>query len=140
MHFSSTTWTAVSIALGVAIGLGTTYGATRWLTQLPVDYFMHAPKRRSPIWRVVKRVLGVLLLIGGVLMLVLPGPGIIGIALGLVLIDLPIFHRWSRAAMRQPKVRAKLDSMRAGRGRDPLRFPEDEPKVDDSPHAVARAA
>ena len=69
------------------------------VARLPVDHFIVSCRRMSP-WRscrpvrntllaVLRNLLGTALVIGGVMMLVLPGQGILTIVIGLLMIDLP---------------------------------------------------
>jgi len=69
------------------------------LISLPEDYF-HNPHHRPlesflhrPVWRgsllVLKNALGILLLMAGIGMLVLPGQGVLTILVALILIDFP---------------------------------------------------
>lgn len=74
-----------------------------WLvSRLPVDYFSRdehptAWANRHPLVRVLllvaKNLVGLLLVVLGVLMLVLPGQGILTIVAGIALIDFPGRHR-----------------------------------------------
>ena len=61
------------------------------LTRLPVDYLTREVTRArlSPVLFVLKNALGLLVVLVGVLMLVLPGQGILTIVLGLGLVDFP---------------------------------------------------
>lgn len=66
---------------------------------IPVDYFDSSKRGLSPfktsnpiIWLILfitKNVMGYLLIIGGILMLVLPGQGLLTILLGLIFSDYP---------------------------------------------------
>ena len=66
---------------------------------IPVDYFDSSKRELSPfktsnpiIWLILfitKNVMGYLLIIGGILMLVLPGQGLLTILLGLIFSDYP---------------------------------------------------
>jgi hypothetical protein len=67
------------------------------IIRLPVDYFKSLPIRewptRHPVVHigivVLKNVIGLVLLLSGVAMLVLPGQGLLTILIGIVLIDFP---------------------------------------------------
>ena len=69
------------------------------IKMIPVDYFDSSKRELSPfktsnpiIWLILfitKNVMGYLLIIGGILMLVLPGQGLLTIFLGLIFSDYP---------------------------------------------------
>jgi hypothetical protein len=95
------------------------------LARLPKDYFLRDPGRSSmplPL-RVLKNVLGVLLVLVGVLMLVLPGQGIITIALGLGLVDFPGRRRLELGVIGRPAVIRSVNALRHKLGREPLELP-----------------
>lgn len=97
------------------------------------DYFM--PERdldrsfaqRHPVLRLVglvlKNALGLLLLLSGVAMLVLPGQGILTILMGLMLTDLPGKKRMELWLVRRPPVLKALNWMRSRRGKPPFMLP-----------------
>ena len=99
---------------------------------LPEDYFVRdrrkgtAPSRRHPLaWfalAAMKNVLGVLFVLAGLAMLVLPGQGLLTIAVGLTLMNFPGKYRLERRFVRQSVVRKALDRIRARAGKPPLRL------------------
>ncbi len=100
---------------------------------LPEDYFVRdrrKPVRRGSVhplaWRVlpvVKNVFGVIFILAGVAMLVLPGQGMLTILLGLGLTNFPGKFRLERRIVGQPVVRAGLNQIRRKAGRPPFRWP-----------------
>lgn len=103
------------------------------LVRLPPDYLARARRRagakpaargRAAHLAVVigRNLLGALLVLAGVLMLVLPGQGIIAIVLGLLLIDVPGKHRLIRWLMSRPGVLKGVNWLRRRAGRPPLRL------------------
>lgn len=105
------------------------------VVRLPADYFAHSGRHRrswlplSPLLRIVlfigKNLLGVLLLIAGIFMLVLPGQGILTILIGLTLLDFPgkfSFERW--LVTRKP-VLDSVNWLRGRAGRQPLILSQD---------------
>jgi hypothetical protein len=66
---------------------------------IPVDYFDSTKRELSPfktsnsimwlIFFIIKNIMGYLLILGGILMLVLPGQGLLTILLGLIFSDYP---------------------------------------------------
>ena len=101
------------------------------VVRLPCDYFTNqaAPRfaKRRPIVRVLlivsKNLLGTVLLGGGILMLFLPGQGILAILIGLALLDIPGAQRIKMRLLGQPKVIAALNKLRRMARRDPLQTP-----------------
>jgi hypothetical protein len=120
---------AAAVAMGVVTGV-----AVVWtLVELPRDYF--AAKRRRPLgsWDeypalryallVGKNLLGAVLLVAGLVMLVVPGQGLLTIAVGLVLTDFPGKFRVERRIVGQPSVWRSINWLRRRAGREPLARP-----------------
>jgi len=101
-----------------------------WLvSRLPEDYFQRPPARtriRHPVLRLLlfglRNGVGVLLVVGGLAMLVLPGQGILTLVIGLSLIDFPGRTRLIRRLVSHRRVRQGLNWIRARAGKAPLRF------------------
>ncbi|MDB2481319.1 hypothetical protein N9X17_08525 [Porticoccaceae bacterium] len=102
-----------------------------WLVaQIPDDYFV--PKKRRPTqWKarqplvrlmvlVGKNCLGYVLLVGGMLMLFLPGQGLLTMVTGLLLIDYPGKFRLERRLVNTPAVCKSLNWLRAKANKPPL--------------------
>lgn len=100
------------------------------LVHLPRDYFLYPDRyqsgwaRQRPVLRVLLRVfsnaLGAVFLSAGLLMLFLPGQGILTIVVGLMMIDFPAKNRLVRHVVRRPKLRSSIDAIRKRAGRQPL--------------------
>lgn len=114
--------------------------ALPWLlTRLPADYFIETDRRGHPVWprqralywtwRLLKNLLGGVLLLAGFVMLFIPGQGILTILAGLWLMDLPGKRRWERHLIGRPKVLASINWIRQKAGQPPLRVP---PKTESS--------
>jgi hypothetical protein len=105
------------------------------LVRLPVDYF-HDTGSRSwlhnwhPVLRVtaymIKNAIGIVFLLAGVAMLLLPGQGILTILIGISLIDFPGKRRLERALLGRPSVLGAINRIRAKFGKPPLREPAHE--------------
>ena len=104
-----------------------------WLvTRIPEDYFHHERRktlsfpRHHPLVRLIllslKNLAGYLLIPLGILMLVLPGQGILTMIIGLVLIDFPGKFQLERRLACQPGVARAMNWLREKAGRKPLRF------------------
>jgi hypothetical protein len=103
------------------------------IIRIPADYFSRrAPSPDSwsghhPILRFSliagKNLLGVLFLLAGVAMLVLPGQGIITMFIGLTLLDFPGKRKLELRLVRIPAVRRAIDWIRRKSERPPLEIP-----------------
>lgn len=98
--------------------------APRVLVWLPADAFTHPPRPRGWPYRVAKNVLGLALVGLGVVMLVLPGQGILTILIGVTLLDIPGRHALLLRILRQRRVHHHIDLMRARAGVPPLALPD----------------
>jgi hypothetical protein len=104
--------------------------AVPWLVaRIPADYFTrhhaHQPlQRRHPlvaaILRISRNLLGVVFIVAGIAMLVLPGQGILTILLGLMLVEFPGKRRFEFALIRRPTVLKAVNWMRRRAGREEL--------------------
>ena len=68
----------------------------------------------------IKNILGLLLIVLGVIMLVLPGQGILTILMGLFLMDFPGKYRLERKLVSMPKVLNSLNWIRTKANKAPL--------------------
>lgn len=107
--------------------------AVPWmLVRIPPRYFLNAHHAhpfgdRHPIIRasllVAKNLLGIVLIALGVLMLVLPGQGILTILVGFVLLDFPGKHKVLLWTISRPTVLKSVNWIRQRAGREPLVVP-----------------
>lgn len=111
----------VSIAVLTALLLYLAHAVSRtWLVTLPPDYFAHATPRR-PMWlHVVRTTVGAILIVAGILMLALPGPGVLTMFLGILVIDGGAKRALMRRLLHNDRIRAALDSVRHRAGQPPL--------------------
>ena len=104
------------------------------LARMRADYFARdeSPfaswRRRHPVaggaLLVARNLLGIVLLLAGLAMMVLPGQGIITILVALTLLNFPGKRRLELRIVRQRQVRSAIDWMRRRAGRPPLVIPE----------------
>ena len=134
IHISSHVvfWLAtISLATFVVSGV-----TLPWLmTRLPEDYFVKTDRAARPpwprnralywTWRLLKNLLGVVLLLAGFAMLFTPGQGVLTILAGLWLMDLPGKRRCELSLIRRPKVLASINWIRRKAGELPLRMPNE---------------
>lgn len=94
------------------------------LNKIPADYFMHKEEQRkfkplSPM-NIIRNLLGLLVLLSGILMLVLPGQGILGILLGLTLMNFPGKYTLERWVITRKGVLESINWLRKKGGQPPL--------------------
>lgn len=94
----------------------------RYLAKLPRDYLtnQNQPDHASVAWRIARNVLGVALTLLGVLMLILPGQGILTLLVGVLLVDFPGKHKLVQRLLGRPKVLKIVNKLRARHGSPPL--------------------
>jgi hypothetical protein len=109
--------------------------AMRYLViHLPADFFTREeprpdkwinshPATRWTLW-IAKNIAGALLLVMGVAMLVLPGPGVLSLLLGLTLMDVPGKRRAERWLIGIPAVNKKINKVRAKYQQRPIEMPK----------------
>ncbi|GMV24741.1 MAG: hypothetical protein AMXMBFR58_07720 [Phycisphaerae bacterium] len=124
-------WTLVAASLVLAVGM---VAVVPWvLGRIPADYFAHEHRPPSvlstthPLGRwaglIAKNVLGWMLVVTGLGMLVLPGPGLLVAFVGLILVDLPGKYRVEKWVVGMPRVARVINWLRARRGAPPLESP-----------------
>jgi hypothetical protein len=118
--------TGGSVVFAVLALAATFIALPRILAGLPRDYFLpeaqrapHAPDESLPVWA-IRNGVGWTLIVLGVLMLVLPGQGLLSILAGLVLADVPLKRPMMRLLLSQGPVRSAVDALRARHGAPPL--------------------
>ncbi len=122
----------VTAMLGVSLLtiIGSAIAAPIILARLPADYFAHdrrpAPSiaRHHPVLRLavraMKNLLGAALLVAGITMLVLPGPGLVTMVVGLILLDLPRKYALQRWLATRPGVPRAINWIRRRAGKPPM--------------------
>jgi len=120
------------LALGSALTfIGTLVLVPILVVRIPQDYFVSRKRSRST-WRsmhpvpglallVAKNVCGLVLILAGVAMLVLPGQGMLTIVLGIMLLNFPGKYRLERRVARMRPVARSINWMRARGGHPPLK-------------------
>lgn len=100
------------------------------IIRLPSDYFSAEHKhwlRTHPAFIplfIVQHIIGVTLFIAGILMLVLPGQGILSMVLGLSLISFPGKHRLLQRVFLRPRVHKSMNWVRMKAGVPLFTLPE----------------
>ena len=114
---------ALGVASLVLFVLGIV-GVPFFLARLPADYFSREePLATGPtrfLLRIAKNVLGALFVVLGILMLVLPGQGLLTMLVGLLLLDIPGKRRIVRRIIAAPRVLRVVNALRRRWNRPPL--------------------
>ena len=102
-----------------------------FIAAIPDDYFIkeHGPsgirKNISLLALLslsVKNCIGVILILAGLAMLILPGQGVLTLLVGLVLTNFPGKHRLVRKVIAQPKVLAAVNWLRRRRHKNEFKL------------------
>lgn len=102
-----------------------------WIvTKIPEDYFTH-PKRQKLQWSdqpkiihfvfiFLKNILGVILVLGGIILLFVPGQGIFTILIGLLIMDFPYKYKVETRIIKHPFILRSINKLRAKAKQPPL--------------------
>lgn len=91
--------------------------ARRMLIRAPADFLWRPPSTERKILRTA---LGVVVMLVGVALLFLPGPGIVFIVLGAASFESPLRKRVLKAAFSRPWILKEANALRVRHGRPPL--------------------
>lgn len=126
-HSSLIYWLAV---FSVVAFIGTLVSIPALVIHIPADYFLH--EKRPPagstdsgllqhlLLKGVKNFIGVLFVMAGLVMLVLPGQGLLTILIGLMLMNFPGKYALQRTLISQKPVLAAVNRLRSRAGRPPI--------------------
>lgn len=127
---------AVWFVTGSVLSFVVSIVLTPWLIlRIPPDYFTHAHRHgvvagRHPLVRLgligLKNVVGVILIVAGLALFVLPGQGLITMLVGLLITNYPGKFALERWLVRRPRVLPALNWLRTRYGRAPLVAPADD--------------
>jgi hypothetical protein len=133
---------AATAAGSLVMFVGTLVVVPILLVRMRADYFTDPDPagsfhRRHPVLRasgaVLRNLLGAAIILVGLLLLVLPGQGLLSILVGVSLLDFPGKRRVERRIAMQRHVRRSIDWIRRRRGHPPLDFGDDQEQVPDTP-------
>lgn len=110
------------LAFSIVAVLASIVLVPRFLASLPQDYLRgsRASVHHSMPLRLLRNGLGVVLLLLGLAMLLLPGQGLLTVLAGLLLLDFPGKHRLVVRLLGKPSVLKLVNKLRAHRGSPPL--------------------
>ena len=119
------------IVFSVVAFVGTLLAIPAILVRLPSDYFQnhhHKPwfANHHPVIRalglLIKNIVGLVFLLAGIAMLVLPGQGLLTMLLGILFIDFPGKHRLEKKLIQHPKILNAINALREKTGKPPFTF------------------
>ena len=98
------------------------------IVRLPADYFAHGKRptrapghaRRGVLVKVGRNILGAVLVLTGLVMLALPGQGVLTVLVGIMLLDVPGKYRLEKWIVSRGKVLRGMNWLRQKRGKEPL--------------------
>lgn len=116
---------AALVAFSILAFLATFIVVPRALVRLPPDYLSRKSevRRGHPAVIVLKNIAGVILVLLGIAMLLLPGQGVLTLVLGLTLVDFPGRRRFERYVMTRRAVLKAINALRRRAKRPPLEVP-----------------
>jgi hypothetical protein len=127
------------LALGISVGMLIVGAlvAPILIVRMPADYFVRRSEgeRESKasitrtVMRVLKNALGLLLVLAGFAMLVLPGQGILTLLIGISLLNFPGKRRLQQRLLRVHAVERVVQAIRHRAGRPPLQLEPDHPSA-----------
>ncbi|MCB9674232.1 MAG: hypothetical protein H6737_03895 [Alphaproteobacteria bacterium] len=112
--------TAVSFVFGVTTFVAALFGLPVVLARIPADYFVAEQPPIATSTRVLRNAVGWPLLVLGLILIPLPGQGLLTVLAGLVLADVPGKRALALFLLRRGPVRRAVDAMRGRRGVEPL--------------------
>ena len=117
------------LATSVATFVAAMIGGPLWIINIPSDYFVektHKHKKlrslslSGALLAIGRNLLGSILVFIGILMLVLPGQGLLTILVGVMLLDIPGKYRIARWIVMHPPVLHSMNWIRRRAGHAPL--------------------
>lgn len=122
-------WVAWMVGVSVVTFLGSLIAVPIVVVAMDADFFVRPEKRGIPLnplrllRRILKNVLGWILLLAGLAMLLLPGQGLLTIALGVGLVDFPGKRKLQIRIVKLGKVHRSINWIRKKADKPPLELP-----------------
>ena len=102
------------------------------LIQIPPDYFLGEKRKKCPwgncppfirsIILIIKNILGIALVLSGIIMLFIPGQGLLTILVGMILMDFPYKYKILRWLIQHPKILSPINKLRTKAKKSPLKI------------------
>ncbi|MGB2247669.1 MAG: PGPGW domain-containing protein [Alcanivorax sediminis] len=129
-------WLPTLTVTGIVMAIASVVAIPLFIARVPADYFTeqyHPYSHRNPtgwlLWS-LRNLVALILLVAGILMLVLPGQGLLTILIAIMTSTFPGKYRLERAIMRRPGVYRAANWIRRKYQRSPLKHPDDQPPED----------
>lgn len=125
-------WLPTLTVSGIVMAVASVIAIPLFLARMPEDYFSkdYQPRRqRHPLgWLLwcLRNLIALILLLAGILMLVLPGQGLLTILIAIMTSTFPGKYRLERAIMRRPGVYRAANWVRRKYQRPPLQHPDQQ--------------
>ena len=126
-HETAVAWLG---AMSIVTFLSTLAAIPMLVARIPADYFVRNrsestgnPEQWTPsrvVWHVAKNLLGIIFVLAGLAMLVLPGQGVLTILIGVMLMNFSGKSALERRIVAQPRVRRAINWLRAKARKPPL--------------------
>jgi len=101
------------------------------LIKIPSDYFFANKRKKCPwgncpqiirlILLIIKNIIGVVLILSGIIMLFIPGQGILTIITGIILMDFPFKYKMMRKVIKNPNILRFINKLREKANQEPLK-------------------
>ena len=112
-----------AIFLSLIATAGAMAGAALVVAKLPANHFVsereEAPEG-SGINRVVRNIVGAALILAGFVMILIPGPGLLTLLIGLTLTTFPGKRKIERSLASNPKILSSINGLRSKCGKEPM--------------------
>jgi hypothetical protein len=125
--YSHTVW-FVSMGLSLLVSVIGILLVPHLCVRLPDDFLVGAPTQASFMRRALRTAAGAFFVALGIALLVLPGPGIVSILVGLSLAEFPGKRRILRWFLARPRVLSAVNALRTKNGKPPLMAPSEDAK------------
>lgn len=112
-----------AIFLSVIATAGAMAAAALVVARLPANHFVcernEAPEV-SGIGKLIRNLIGAVLIISGFVMILIPGPGLLTLLIGLTLMTFPGKRKVERSLVSNPKILASINELRSKCGKGPM--------------------
>lgn len=114
------------IVVSLLLFVGSVVGVPWLIVRFPTDYFTQAHHDSKPdsvlgwVGLIGRNLFGIVLFVLGVLMLVLPGQGVLAILAALLIMDFPGKHRLVSWIVARPRVFKAVNALRKRAGKPPF--------------------
>ncbi len=124
LKFIEDHWIALSL-INLSLFIGFIIIVIYAFSSLPNDYWLEKDDGHfsSPLVKVVRNLIALPVLLMGILMLFLPGQGLLTVLLALLISDFEYKRELVQKIIAQKKVRDSLDSLRTKMGKDTFHWP-----------------